>query len=85
MRLKSALYKDFCYIGEAAALVGVSTNTLARWEERGYIRGMRDASNKRLYYKPLLKELYYYCYGKGMPGRRVGTGEYIGEYNEKKR
>jgi molybdopterin-binding protein len=35
-------------LGEAARAIGVSTDTLRRWERAGKLRTKRDASNRRL-------------------------------------
>ena len=36
------------YLGEAAAALGVSVDTLRRWDRKGQIKTTRDARNRRL-------------------------------------
>jgi molybdopterin-binding protein len=40
--------KDFLSLGEAARAIGVSADTLRRWERAGRLRTKRDGANRRL-------------------------------------
>ena len=44
-------------IGEAATYLGVSKQTLRRWEQRGLVLPMRTPTNHRIYTKDQLDEL----------------------------
>ena len=44
-------------IGQAAKYLGVSRDTLRRWEKRGKIKTVRSPSNRRYYTKNLLDGL----------------------------
>lgn len=44
-------------IGEAAKYLGVSRDTLRRWEKRGKIKAIRSPTNRRYYTKKQLDEL----------------------------
>jgi molybdopterin-binding protein len=39
---------DDLFLGEAAAAIGVSVDTLRRWDRKGQIKTTRDARNRRL-------------------------------------
>ena len=41
--------KNFLSINEAAELLGISTKTLRRWEEKGLISPQRTVGNQRRY------------------------------------
>ena len=43
-------------IGEAAKYLGVSRDTLRRWEKKGKIKAIRSPSNRRYYTKKILDE-----------------------------
>ena len=55
-------------IGEAATALGVSVDTLRRWERQGRLRTERDAANHRLVSEQQVRDL-----GGRIPSR-VGTG-----------
>jgi molybdopterin-binding protein len=55
-------------IGEAAAALGVSVDTLRRWEREGRLRTSRDHGNRRMVSEDQVREL-----GGRIPSR-VGTG-----------
>jgi molybdopterin-binding protein len=55
-------------IGEAAAALGVSVDTLRRWEREGKLQTERDAANRRVVSEDQVREL-----GGRVPSR-VGTG-----------
>lgn len=55
-------------IGEAATALGVSVDTLRRWERQGRLRTQRDAANHRLVSEAQVRKL-----GGRIPSR-VGTG-----------
>jgi molybdopterin-binding protein len=40
--------KDFYSAGEAAKTLGISADTLRRWDRQGLIKTRRDASNRRI-------------------------------------
>jgi excisionase family DNA binding protein len=44
-------------IGEAAKYLGVSRDTLRRWEKRGKIKAIRSPTNRRYYTKKQLNEI----------------------------
>jgi molybdopterin-binding protein len=44
-------------LGEAAAAIGVSVDTLRRWDRKGQIRTTRDARNRRLVPESEIKRL----------------------------
>ena len=44
-------------IGEAAKYLGVSRDTLRRWERRGRIKAVRSPTNRRYYTKRQLNEV----------------------------
>lgn len=44
-------------IGEAAKYLGVSRDTLRRWERRGKIKAVRSPTNRRYYTKKQLDEV----------------------------
>jgi excisionase family DNA binding protein len=44
-------------IGEASKYLGVSRDTLRRWEKRGKIKAVRSPTNRRYYTKKQLNEL----------------------------
>jgi molybdopterin-binding protein len=50
-------------IGEAARAIGVSADTLRRWERAGKLRTTRDAANRRLVSRSEVERL------SGRPGR----------------
>lgn len=50
-------------IGEAAKFLGVSRDTLRRWETKGKIRAVRSPTNRRYYTRKQLDEV--------MAGKRV--------------
>ncbi|HUS59923.1 MAG TPA: MerR family DNA-binding transcriptional regulator [Nevskiaceae bacterium] len=41
-------------IGQAAKYIGVSRDTLRRWEKKGKIKAVRSPSNRRYYTKAIL-------------------------------
>lgn len=41
-------------IGEAAKYLGISRDTLRRWEEKGKIKAIRSPTNRRYYTKSIL-------------------------------
>jgi len=55
-------------IGEAAKMLGVSTDTLRRWDRSGRLRTRRDARNRRLVPVSEVERL------RGTPSRH-GTGD----------
>ncbi|HUZ83647.1 MAG TPA: helix-turn-helix transcriptional regulator [Gaiellales bacterium] len=55
-------------IGEAASALGVSVDTLRRWEREGRLRTVRNAANHRLVSEEQVRRL-----GGRVPSR-VGTG-----------
>lgn len=61
-------------IGQAAKLLGVSRDTLRRWEKKGKLKAIRSPTNRRYYTKNQLEDLMS---GKkevkvSKPGKRVG-------------
>lgn len=61
-------------IGQAAKHLGVSRDTLRRWEKKGKIKAIRSPTNRRYYTKKQLEELMS---GKkkekiSKPSKRVG-------------
>jgi excisionase family DNA binding protein len=44
-------------IGQAAKYLGISRDTLRRWEKAGRIKPIRSPTNHRYYTKPILDEL----------------------------
>src|SRR4051812_15769726 len=46
--LMQAVAEDRLTLGEAARAIGVSADTLRRWERAGKLRTSRDAANRRL-------------------------------------
>lgn len=50
--------KQYLAIGEAAKILGVSVDTLRRWEKKGKIRAYRTPSNRRMYYREELEQYY---------------------------
>jgi excisionase family DNA binding protein len=44
-------------IGQAAKYLGISRDTLRRWEKAGRIKPIRSPTNRRYYTKPILDEL----------------------------
>lgn len=44
-------------IGKAAKYIGVSPDTLRRWEKRGKIKAFRSPTNRRYYTKKQLKQV----------------------------
>lgn len=61
-------------IGQAAKYLGVSRDTLRRWEKKGKIKAVRSPTNRRYYTKKQLEEAMS---GKkpekiSKPGKRVG-------------
>src|SRR6266568_2799585 len=54
-------------IQQAANLLGVSTKTLRRWEEKGFIKPQRTVGNQRRYSKNELATLFSSEKGKGKP------------------
>ncbi|MEU9805486.1 helix-turn-helix domain-containing protein [Mycobacterium sp. NPDC050853] len=44
-------------VGEAAATLGISTDTLKRWEKAGRIRSLRTPTNHRRYRQSEVDEL----------------------------
>lgn len=61
-------------IGEAAQYLGVSRDTLRRWEKKGKIKALRSPTNRRYYTKKQLDELMADKKEKkvGQPKRKVG-------------
>lgn len=49
---------DWLSIGEAADLLQVSRDTLRRWEKRGKIRSYRSPTNRRMYKRAEILEIY---------------------------
>lgn len=49
---------DWLSIGEAADLLQVSRDTLRRWEKRGKIKSYRSPTNRRMYKKTEIVEIY---------------------------
>jgi|SRR5512132_474959 molybdopterin-binding protein len=60
---------DRLTIGEAARAIGVSADTLRRWERAGKIRTTRDAANRRLVTRREVERL------SGRPGRHRAGDE----------
>jgi len=65
---------EWMSIGEAAKHIGVSRDTLRRWEKKGKLKAVRSPTNRRYYTKKQLDELMS---GKKRervrkPGKRVG-------------
>lgn len=48
---------EWMSIGQAAKYLGVSRDTLRRWEKRGKIKAVRSPTNRRYYTKKQLDEL----------------------------
>lgn len=44
-------------IGEAASYLGISRDTLRRWEKRGRLKALRSPTNRRYYTKNQLDQL----------------------------
>lgn len=44
-------------IGEAAGYLGISRDTLRRWEKKGKIKPLRSPTNRRYYTKDMLDQL----------------------------
>jgi len=59
--------EEFLTIQQAADLLGVSTRTLRRWEERGFLKPQRTIGNQRRYNKTELVELFKKEKGKAKP------------------
>lgn len=49
---------DLLTISDAAAKVGVSTDTIRRWEKKGLIKSQRSEGNYRLFELPEIQNLY---------------------------
>ena len=54
------LKKDWYTIGEAAKMLGVSPDTLRRWEKQKKITSFRTAGNRRRYSKETLISMLFY-------------------------
>lgn len=48
---------EWMAIGEAAKFLGVSRDTLRRWEKRGKVKPVRSPTNRRYYTKKHLEEV----------------------------
>lgn len=48
---------DFIPIGEAAKYLGISRDTLRRWEKAGKLKAQRSPTNRRYYTKEQLDQL----------------------------
>ena len=48
---KSSYLKEYALVSEAAEILGVSTQTLRRWDDAGKLKSMRHSVNNYRYYK----------------------------------
>lgn len=59
-------------IGQAAKHLGVSRDTLRRWEKKGKLKAVRSPTNRRYYTKRQLEEIMN-SGGTSVPGAKTST------------
>lgn len=55
---------DFCTISDASSIIGVSEDTIRRWEKKGLIKAQRSNLNYRIFKVDELKTLHNKLFGK---------------------